>query len=259
MPTNCWCEGTNENCAWCGGSGIRAEHVVFSREPRRRSKRKGRKTPRSQQTAPLPERPGGSVSRVSLASSGPLCEPNGGRSYSFAHLPPVTEKRQGARPRSADRLAASSSLTDRSATRAQRSARAVEARSAGPVQVRIVGDAAGRQVESSSDARKQLVRCSRCGSMVRATRLKGHIRKVHGHGGTSKAGPGKSLARSAQKKPGRMKERIPIHDRSIEPPERESRAERIMDGSREFWRAYREHGRFGSHASYDDYGEESSV
>ncbi len=95
---------------------------------------------------------------------------------------------------------------------------------------------------------RNLIACPECKVPVRQDRLQKHRKRVH------------HVRTSERHKLDYTKRCAPTISDSIVPfAEDPLRAiERGLDGSRDHWRI-REHGRFGSHPVHDDYGEESEI
>jgi hypothetical protein len=119
---------------------------------------------------------------------------------------------------------------------------------------------------------KQLVRCQECSSMVRADRIARHRKRVHRRVQVQrprppKAKPKRSRAaggtagwKAAARRAGRERlERRRQAKRAAPPSRRLDVSEQTLDGSGDFWWFRRERGRFGSHVSHDDYGEDGAL
>ncbi len=125
----------------------------------------------------------------------------------------------------------------------------------------------------SNTSNDLLTKCPQCSSFVKNKNLSKHLRRVHPIGN-----PATTQVRVASKSPTINQKKVitkpstPATKRSKVQPNsslrsmaptkaqeqriQSNRAQRALDGSRDF-RQYRETGRFGSHPSYDDYGDES--
>lgn len=115
-------------------------------------------------------------------------------------------------------------------------------------------------------SRRRLVKCPYCSANVREDRLEKHKRKVHrarlaGSQPTSsrtRRTRGRIASRTARPKrrPGSGSSRLSQSDRNKLESLWQSHDE-PRDGSKGWGHMRREHGRFGSHPLFDDYGEES--
>lgn len=118
-----------------------------------------------------------------------------------------------------------------------------------------------------------LTKCPKCSAHVKNKNLPKHLRKAHPIGNststqartTSKPltiNQKKVITKPSTSSINRPKTQRNASLRSMAPTKAQeqtiqyNRAQRELDGSRDYWR-YRESGRFGSHPSYDDYGDES--
>lgn len=103
--------------------------------------------------------------------------------------------------------------------------------------------------------------CGECGAFVRKSEFQQHCaahrneRRTHAYQSTARAHK-KKRSRLVKERPVPATDYTPL-DPGLSPSSR--RIERALDGAREYGHAYREQGRFGSHASYDDYGEEAGA
>lgn len=92
------------------------------------------------------------------------------------------------------------------------------------------------------------IKCPHCVSFVKPAKIHGHIETVHGR----KLPPSRRAIRA-----GSSTTADSMPSRSSPSLQRDDHLEnRRLDASRDYWR-YREGGRFGSHPSYDDCGDES--
>lgn len=125
----------------------------------------------------------------------------------------------------------------------------------------------------STTNRNLLTKCPQCSALVKNENLSKHVKKVHSsqNSGLNQARNPSKLLTINQKKvitkptpPPSNRPKIQRNSslRSMAPTKDQeqriqyNRAQRELDGSRDYWQ-YRESGRFGSHPSYDDYGDES--
>jgi hypothetical protein len=126
--------------------------------------------------------------------------------------------------------------------------------------------------------KRHLVQCLKCKSFLRESRLARHLRKQHGFADEAtikpfaeakSAGPTgrsqKSASRrtaitrpefSTSKSSGRYSVILDEDDDAPEADLDDYYEDRRLDGSRDYWQ-FREDGQFGSHPTYDDFGDES--
>lgn len=97
------------------------------------------------------------------------------------------------------------------------------------------------------------VACPKCG--VPVTKLLRHLKKIHGIG-TEQQGLKISSAGTNKKNSGRNAKNS--MDATLE-RSGGSGDERQFDATRYYYASYRDAGRFGSHPSHDDYGEEAQL
>jgi hypothetical protein len=115
-----------------------------------------------------------------------------------------------------------------------------------------VGSNKANPARASSISRRPLFACARCGAEVRD--LQKHWSKAHSASPLNARSPGgrKSGLPSDQSK------RKAKHRDGNTIATHENRAvERKLDATRDYYAAYRENGRFGSHSAHDDYGDEA--
>lgn len=93
---------------------------------------------------------------------------------------------------------------------------------------------------NSEKALRPRVQCDLCGVMVRKDRYEKHLSKVH------RAGP------LPITKPG------PLQRQQLRSPTLTEPSTTSLDATRDYYAAYREQGRFGSHPSHDGFDDESS-
>jgi len=260
MPVNCWCEGRNENCAYCGGSGHRPVRVVSMKTKKRPTRRPPQVADVTPHTAQRP--PAGKVIRTILIG------PGAGESADGA---------QRSAPRSTPKKASTGSQRGGAKTSGKQPLSHAATHRPGKPPYRVVSAPPSVPAEPPPRRQPPLVRCPHCNASVREDRLTKHRRLVH------------------DQPPRRERESARERERSNHPPgrsgttrntglvrknsligsvrsstrgackddrgefAREDAVSRSLDGSRNYWEFRREHGRFGSHASFDDYGEESDV
>jgi hypothetical protein len=112
-------------------------------------------------------------------------------------------------------------------------------------------------------ARNKMVVCPRCRTKVKTTRIGRHFKKVHHRTDSVRARPVLGPPRKMPKITAKRAEGVAAS--SAEPRAREipisreeqTQRERRMDSTRDYAHPYRESGRFGSHPSHDNFGDES--
>lgn len=92
---------------------------------------------------------------------------------------------------------------------------------------------------------RALIKCPKCSSMIRANRLQKHLEKAHSQ--RLERNPRTSSQSSS-------KDQQPSNTKSALESNLQTKK---LDGTRDYYAAYRERGQFGSHPSHDDYSEES--
>lgn len=117
----------------------------------------------------------------------------------------------------------------------------------------------GSETRTAQAKPSALTKCPDCGKEVQKRKLAVHRAqhaKVIGRRQPSATKP-RAEAKQEPKRSRGGKLAQPV-DRPFDPV-KEHKEDRRLDASRDYGHAYRERGRFGSHAAYDDYGEESGA
>jgi hypothetical protein len=248
MSTTCWCEGRNENCAWCSGSGVRAERVGTPPRARKRSRKDFRKG--AAPTANAVRATTTNAVGVEPQLTSDVVAPS-------QFIQPLPE----ARGRPTGRKGIRSKKRDRQPKPQPRN-RAADRRIKSPVRPMVSAtrpdDFPTVLLPGTRRPRTgSLVYCPTCSAAVRADRLERHQRRVHGRAGRkipAVTRTQKTRPRPNERRPGKI-DSAP----AASAHERNAHEERRLDGARHHWATYRDYGSFGSHATYDDYGEESEM
>jgi hypothetical protein len=104
-------------------------------------------------------------------------------------------------------------------------------------------------VRHSDNPRQGLTRCSHCGARLLEKNLERHLNRVH-----------RVMKTTVRSSPLYDSDR-PESRKTVVPPDQlknemlQERLNRAMDATRGYAHSFREHGRFGSHPSHDDYDE----
>lgn len=246
MPTPCSCEGSNENCHRCSGTGY----------------------------LPIPFRQGPSKELLSFAA--PSLSIKGDGPKEIAHLK-TQPRRSGSKPKfgkmvsvnsgpSTSRpspLSVGSTARPMGGPSATVSGGLKKARSSYGQAPKTLVAQAQLSAKGPFVSPRKLVSCPYCGQGIRDTRLNRHLSKVHPTGVVStkplkkKVQPIRTSSAPSKTSPivslGRPK--LPNVPKSLSQtflePKRSVEIERRLDGSKNFSR-FRENGRFGSHPSFDD-------
>ena len=246
MPTPCSCEGSNENCHRCSGTGY----------------------------LPIPFRQGPSKELLSFAAPSLSSEGDGPKQIANFKTQP---RRSGSKPKYGEMASSNPGLSasQPSPLSVGSTARPVVSPSAkvsgglkkargsyGKAPKTLVSPA---QLSAKSPfvPPRRLVSCPYCGQGVKETRINGHVSKVHPNGVVSmkplkkKVQPIRTSSAPSKTRPivslGRPK--LPNVPKGLSQtflePKRSADIERRLDGSKNFSQ-FRENGRFGSHPSFDD-------
>lgn len=109
------------------------------------------------------------------------------------------------------------------------------------------GPAQDRPTPLASSGNFRLVRCPICTCTVREDHLERHSRRVHHLRGNEAR---RQIASPVEPSP---------TNQTLRPAQAsELAAERVLDATRDYYAAYRDHGQFGSHPSHDGYDDESN-
>lgn len=230
MPTrkSCFCEGSNSNCRYCSGTGIREAVAVGERI---QSGRPGRPLlpaysdvgwlPPSdpQSTWSYVER---SRRRAPSLVACPVCHQRIKEAKLKSHLERQHGPGQGSSPNV--KIAASKPLPSLS-------------------HLRTV-------TTPSPGIPRGFAPCPECNYPIRLTKLASHLRLAHGIFGARLAAPPPS-------REVRLRESSGANLRDSVAPEAERQEERRLDATRDYSQL-RESGRFGSHSSHDDFGDDSA-
>lgn len=95
---------------------------------------------------------------------------------------------------------------------------------------------------------RPMIECPQCNAKVRADRLAAHL---------SKRCPSAPTKKSRRQKRATKRNRERLATENTNPSGFVDWSDHSLDGSVNYWDAYRENGRFGSHPSHDDYGDEA--
>jgi hypothetical protein len=233
MPTNCPCQGTNENCAYCFGSGIRRDRGA-SRSILPESKSSMREVVSSQ--FPLRKATSRRRKRGPIGTVGAPPPPS---------VKKVSEKAKNrAKPKSRPTAICPYCKLVVFVTAREHLSRCDSYRN------RQTNRDPNAQHIGAAVSTRSLERCPECGQHVRADRLGKHIRKQH---------PSMPVRKSLAQQNGKSK------NRGLVPPEPESSRlgryqsaaeERTHDVSRLYSNNFRDNGRFGSYPTEDDFGDE---
>lgn len=109
------------------------------------------------------------------------------------------------------------------------------------------GPAQDRPALLASSGTSRLVRCPICTCTVREDHLERHSRKVHHLRGNE-----------ARRQIASPVEPSPTNQTLRTAQASEPATERVLDATRDYYAAYRDHGQFGSHPSHDGYDDESN-
>lgn len=226
MLVKCWCEGRNERCAWCAGTGRR---TAYGTKEKRTPKKTKAKSARAKNGPKLKSDHGSGRDGRAIEGDDKGNSRRGSRKSPAGILCPVCANNV-------------SKLTFY-------------------VHLRYV-----HGVEAITDAlmpvlpgewARYAIRCPVCGQRMRVGRLLKHLARAHR---ISYPRTGSQAAR----KPHSNKKRLAAHDgraknrelRVFALPSPEGVSETAMDGARGFHTFARDHGQFGSFPSHDNYGEE---
>ncbi len=292
MPVNCYCQGTNENCYYCYGTGIKKSSsgaisirpaVASSTAAARKATRNAGR--RQKRNAPRTRCPECGKPVVGLADH---------RRDVHGIQNPTDEAVHtasgSATARSNGEILVASAAPDQTA-RARRENKGEGNGGWTRAVVKLVitvpaehapeapeQSKAAKQKARSSAVTRAMTVCPECGDRVRQDRLKKHKKKAH-------IKPGRKNLRSKPKTEGSInrrsqqwKPRKRLSPTSLSPArdlgsvnrggskidsrssaggssDRQYREERRLDGSRDYYNTFRENGRFGSHPLHDDYGD----
>lgn len=238
----CSCQGENENCYKCGGKGYLTESdlaptrlVSFKRGGQRRSSRRGRK---------------GISTRISKQ------EPSSVRQLpSFQSLAQGALKQQAAPVPVSTPPALMNSLVQCPRcpsmvkhSNLQRHLRRTHSTPESPAP-KSARQSPGPKPAPSSVSSSAPVKCPHCPAMVKPSRLKGHCLRVHG------AKASENPQHSAGRSPDAVRNGNPDAtdgNRILRPPPKHLDATYAVGGT------YRDHNRFGGHASHDGFDDESA-
>jgi hypothetical protein len=226
----CSCEGTNSNCRWCYGTGIRkATDDDAQRVPGRRRHAQGPPVPVDRWTRPLePVEPSGCRAHEGAAST------VGTAVCSICHRVMPVQRLQkhlkSARPR--HRRRATGAAPGHHDTRRAAGAPVPQA-----TLVRAADIPAGFEP------------CPHCRFPIRRTLLPEHIARAHGRPRSRDTGRRRSSPDEGASSAGRQGGAGMTASEGAE--------QRRLDATRDYW-PIRESGRFGSHSSHDDFGDDST-
>jgi hypothetical protein len=261
---NCVCVGSNENCCWCSGTGFVMRdfslphyfdvcHFTppppYDAKPQFQSEAPRVKYPPYSWAAhcavkhPQPPKPPAPIFRC------PYCRLPGDFAFLQKHVwiahpqamglqfPKVNAQRQR-KPASVFRKCPVCYAKVRKLHRHLEGCHGSELSPAG-----VQGKAGGKRLGSS------MVLCPQCHAKVRMDRLIKHLRRVH-------PAPAPTESRTKSSLPARVAD-IPIETDPVQ--DDQTRIERRLDATRDYAHAYREYGRFGSHPSHDDFGDDGNA
>jgi hypothetical protein len=230
MPTrrDCFCEGSNANCRYCSGTGVRNVVVVGERAQAGRPGRPAQPTPTAIGWLPAPEPK--TPRRID------------GKASARGTFPPVSRPVRQQKARQKGRRHHPNQLHGRGVEAVPRAM----AERSGPISTMGSGPAIPNSRVSIPPG---FAPCPECRYPIRITLLTQHLKLAHG-GGSRHVAP--IRPQEAKKTDG---PRVKHHD--VENPAGERIEERRLDATRDY-APIREFGRFGSHSSHDDFGDDSA-
>jgi len=243
MPSPCWCHGTNEHCAFCGGSG---ERLTVKEEAEQRGS-KLRKVHGSTRSPALKKVRNSQLGKkLGLQATELTC-------VKYVIPPP-----HGAKPKHL-KIAKDITYYDLSEPRQHSKGKRRSRCSGGPartmsVEFRLHTKFAPSSAATSSpeprprEPSRSLVICDECNVSVRSDRLARHKRRVHSD--SSAAGVRRSTVPRSRSSASSV--RIPVKPTT---GQGEADTERSLEATVDYWWARREGGRFGSHPVHDNYDE----
>lgn len=231
----CVCGGSNENCRFCFGTGVRPKRspsdtpYLASQMPRRREPVRRRPLIKCPECSAEVTRLGRHRHKVHGGKGTAGQATGAGRFGSVAYSVAKSKGRSDAVPA------------------ARESQRRTPGQSPERVLARSRGDARERSREVRPD--RKLVRCPHCGGSVRADRSAQHIRKVHGRPAPSRVAQKRGISHPGSR------------HRDLEIPattQEETRRSRLLDATKDYAHTFREAGRYGSHPSHDRFDDDSN-